>query len=88
MWFGHGEGYETKVGTDGGLVRRLVRDMNRRRFLQQSLAASTVFSAPAILRARSPNSMFQVASIGVGGDGRQYDDECAAACEGARGGDV
>ena len=69
MWFGHGEGYETKVGTDGGLVRRLVRDMNRRRFLQQSLAASTVFSAPAILSARSPNSMFQVASIGVGGMG-------------------
>jgi predicted dehydrogenase len=43
--------------------------MNRRRFLQQSLAASTVFSAPAILRAKSPNSMFQVASIGVGGMG-------------------
>lgn len=43
--------------------------MNRRRFLQQSVAASTLFSAPAILRAKSPNSMFQVASIGVGGMG-------------------
>ena len=41
--------------------------MNRRRFLQQSLA--TTISAPAILSARSPNSMFQVASIGVGGMG-------------------
>ena len=43
--------------------------MNRRRFLQQSIAASTVFSAPALLRAKSPNAMFQVASIGVGGMG-------------------
>jgi predicted dehydrogenase len=43
--------------------------MNRRRFLQQSLAASAYVSAPAILSARSPNSMFQVASIGVGGMG-------------------
>lgn len=43
--------------------------MKRRHFLQQSLAASAVISAPAILRARSPNSMFQVASVGVGGMG-------------------
>ena len=43
--------------------------MNRRHFLKQSLAASASFSAPAILSARSPNSMFQVASIGVGGMG-------------------
>ena len=43
--------------------------MNRRRFLQQSLATTASISAPAILSARSPNSMFQVASIGVGGMG-------------------
>lgn len=43
--------------------------MNRRHFLQQSLAASAYISAPAILSAKSPNSMFQVASIGVGGMG-------------------
>jgi len=43
--------------------------MNRRRFFQQAIAASASFSAPTILSARSPNSMFQVASIGVGGMG-------------------
>ncbi len=43
--------------------------MNRRHFLQRSLAASAYVSAPAILSAKSPNSMFQVASIGVGGMG-------------------
>lgn len=45
--------------------------MNRRRFLQQSFAASAsaYVSAPAILSAKSPNSLFQVASIGVGGMG-------------------
>ncbi len=43
--------------------------MNRRTFLQQSAAASAFVSAPAILRAKSPNSMFQVASVGVGGMG-------------------
>ena len=43
--------------------------MNRRHFLQKSLAASAYVSAPAILSAKSPNSMFQVASIGVGGMG-------------------
>ncbi|MBL9179374.1 MAG: Gfo/Idh/MocA family oxidoreductase [Verrucomicrobiaceae bacterium] len=40
--------------------------MNRRIFLKQSAAYA---SAPAILSAKSPNSMFQVASIGVGGMG-------------------
>ena len=43
--------------------------MNRRRFLQQTLTTTASISAPAILRARSPNSMFQVASVGVGGMG-------------------
>jgi len=43
--------------------------MNRRHFLQKSLAATASVSAPAILSARSPNSMFQVTSIGVGGMG-------------------
>src|SRR5690606_37986737 len=41
--------------------------MNRRRFLRQSTAATLGF--PAILRAASPNSMLQVACIGVGGMG-------------------
>ncbi len=40
--------------------------MNRRSFLKHTAA---YVSAPAILSARSPNSMFQVASIGVGGMG-------------------
>ena len=43
--------------------------MNRRHFLKQSLATTATFSAPAILRARSPNSKYQIASIGVGGMG-------------------
>ena len=43
--------------------------MNRRLFIQQSLATTAYVSAPAILSARSPNSMFQVASVGVGGMG-------------------
>lgn len=43
--------------------------MNRRHFIQQSLATTACISAPAILSARSPNSMFQVASVGVGGMG-------------------
>lgn len=37
--------------------------MNRRRFLQQSAAAT--FGFPAILRSASPNSLLQVACIGV-----------------------
>ncbi|MFO1438124.1 MAG: Gfo/Idh/MocA family oxidoreductase [Verrucomicrobiaceae bacterium] len=40
--------------------------MNRRSFFKHTAA---YISAPAILSARSPNSMFQVASIGVGGMG-------------------
>ena len=40
--------------------------MNRRSFFKHTAA---YVSAPAILSARSPNSMFQVASIGVGGMG-------------------
>lgn len=40
--------------------------MKRRSFFKQTAA---YISAPAILSARSPNSMFQVASIGVGGMG-------------------
>jgi predicted dehydrogenase len=44
--------------------------LNRRRFLAQSAAAaSAVFAAPAFLRSAAPNSMIQVASIGVGGMG-------------------
>jgi predicted dehydrogenase len=44
--------------------------MKRREFLRQSAAAAaTVFTAPAILRSAAPNSMLQVASIGVGGMG-------------------
>ena len=53
----------------GGRFDVLSRTMNRRHFLQQTLATSACVSAPAILSARSPNSMFQVASVGVGGMG-------------------
>lgn len=43
---------------------------SRRQFLQQSTAAATgLFGFPAILRSASPNSMLQVACIGVGGMG-------------------
>src|SRR5262245_75818 len=44
--------------------------MKRREFLRRSAAtAATLFAAPAILRSAAPNSMLQVASIGVGGMG-------------------
>jgi predicted dehydrogenase len=44
--------------------------MKRREFLRQSAAAAaTVFAAPAILRSAAPNSVLQVACIGVGGMG-------------------
>lgn len=43
--------------------------MNRRQFLRQSTAAATVLGFPAILRSAAPNSMLQVAAIGVGGMG-------------------
>jgi hypothetical protein len=46
------------------------RAVNRRRFLQQSAGvAAGVLACPAILRSASPNSMLQVACIGVGGMG-------------------
>src|SRR5437868_5075313 len=44
--------------------------LTRRRFLSQTaVAASTLFAAPAILKCAAPNSLLQVASIGVGGMG-------------------
>src|SRR6476619_6003741 len=45
-------------------------NLTRRRFLSQTAAAaSAVFAAPAILRSAAPNSLLQVACIGVGGMG-------------------
>lgn len=47
-----------------------VRSLDRRQFLRHSTAASiAVLGFPAILRSASPNSMLQIASIGVGGMG-------------------
>src|SRR5213082_4303565 len=44
--------------------------MKRREFLRQSAAAAaTVLGTPAILRSAAPNSVLQVACIGVGGMG-------------------
>src|SRR5439155_12721725 len=44
--------------------------MKRREFLRHSAAAAiTVLGAPAILRSAAPNSVLQVACIGVGGMG-------------------
>ena len=44
--------------------------LSRRRFLQQSLVAGAgVLGFPAILRSAAPNSLLQVAAIGVGGMG-------------------
>jgi predicted dehydrogenase len=40
--------------------------MNRRKFLRRSAAAAAVLGFPAVLRSASPNSMLQVACIGVG----------------------
>src|SRR6476659_9271312 len=46
------------------------RILTRRRVLgQTAVAASTLFAAPAILKSAAPNSLLQVASIGVGGMG-------------------
>src|SRR4051812_11555172 len=46
------------------------RIVSRRRFLEQSAAASAaVLGCPAILRCAAPNGMLQVACIGVGGMG-------------------
>ncbi len=44
--------------------------MNRRRFLQQTSAATALLGFPAITRSASPNSFLQVGCIGVGGMGR------------------
>ncbi len=50
------------------------KKLARRQFLKQATATTVatagVFGCPAILRSASPNSMLQVASIGVGGMGR------------------
>ena len=47
-----------------------VNKLSRRRFLRDSAAAGSVlFGAPAILKSAAPNSMLQVACIGVGGMG-------------------
>ena len=43
--------------------------MKRRDFLRQSVATVGVFSFPSTVRSASPNSMLQVACIGVGGMG-------------------
>ncbi len=52
----------TRIRKSGGL--------SRRRFLRQSAAAgAAIFGCPAILRSAAPNSMLQVACIGVGGMG-------------------
>ncbi len=42
---------------------------SRRQFLAQTAAAAGLLAFPAVLRSASPNSMLQVASIGVGGMG-------------------
>src|SRR5882757_3819400 len=41
----------------------------RRHFLKQSTAAATAIGFPAVLRAANPNSMVQVAAVGVNGMG-------------------
>src|SRR5262245_48938769 len=44
--------------------------LHRRRFLKQTAAAgAAIFGCPAILRSAAPNSMLQVAALGVGGMG-------------------
>jgi predicted dehydrogenase len=43
--------------------------LNRRRFLKWGAATAAVFGCPAILRSAAPNSLLQVACIGVGGMG-------------------
>lgn len=52
---------------------------SRRKFLRQSAVASAaVMACPAILRSASPNSMLQVAAIGVGGMGGRTMDSVAS----------
>src|SRR5438094_7562810 len=49
---------------------KATRSLSRRRFLQQSaVAGAGLFGCPAILRGAAPNSLLQVACIGVGGMG-------------------
>jgi predicted dehydrogenase len=48
---------------------RITYTMRRRDFLRHSAIAAGVFGFPAVLRSASPNSMLQVACIGVGGMG-------------------
>lgn len=43
--------------------------LNRRQFLSRSVASAGVCGVPGILRSASPNSLLQVAGIGVGGMG-------------------
>ena len=45
------------------------RKLNRRHFHQTTLAASTIFTAPAILRGRNLNEKLDIAVIGTGGRG-------------------
>jgi predicted dehydrogenase len=53
-----------------GIIDRTTRRLSRRQFLRQSAVAGTgILCFPAILRSASPNSLLQVASIGVGGMG-------------------
>jgi predicted dehydrogenase len=53
-----------------GIRHRLPRPLSRRQFLQHTAAAGAgILCFPAILRSASPNSLLQVASIGVGGMG-------------------
>jgi predicted dehydrogenase len=55
---------------DKSVTRRTPQTHSRRRFLQQTaVAGAAVLSCPAILRSAAPNSMLQVACIGVGGMG-------------------
>jgi predicted dehydrogenase len=43
--------------------------LTRRRFLQTATAGATLIGCPAVVRSQSPNSLLQVACIGVGGMG-------------------
>ncbi len=53
--------------------------LGRRRFLKQtSVVAVATIGCPAILRSKSPNSMLQVACIGVGGMGGRTMDSVAS----------
>ncbi len=51
------------------IVASSARPLSRRRFLTQTAAVAGVLGFPALLRSASPNSMLQVACVGVGGRG-------------------